>query len=131
MKIHLASFLQPQNFGPGRLIGIVEGAKPRDVKVDLQFQHFTPNTDLLQKYNETKASDSEAGKKFVLGYQAQMDGFLVQAEAAAKATDKSILEVLPFKDGDTLLSWERAEFTNYRKLLAPYLEKMGYEVVLN
>lgn len=131
MKIHLASFLQPQNFGPGRLIGIVEGAKPRNIKVDLQFHYFTPSNDILTKYNETKNSDNNAGKLFIEGYQKQLDGFLTQVEGVARASNRPIMDLLPFQEGDTLLSWERAEFTNYRKLLAPYLEKMGYQVILN
>jgi len=117
-KLHLASFLQPENFGSGRLIGIVEGPRPRNIKIDLQFSHFTPKTKLLENYKQNKIT----GDDFVKEYKAQLETVFKEVNS---------IDELPFKDGDTLISWERAEYTNYRKILAPYLEKVGYEVVLN
>lgn len=131
MKLYLASFLQPQNFGPGRLISIVKGAKPNQVKIDLQFKYFIPNDKLLQTYYETKESNPQAGNEFIAGYQQQLNDFELALQQESQSSGQSIMDLLPFQDGDTLLSWERAEFTNYRKLLAPLLEKIGYVVVLN
>ena len=39
------------------------------------------------------------------------------------------MEVLPFKEGDTIASWERERYTNYRPLIGAFFEKLGYEVV--
>jgi hypothetical protein len=41
-----------------------------------------------------------------------------------------IFELLPFNDGDTLLSWEREGHTSYRPLVADCLKKLGYKVIL-
>lgn len=132
MKIFLASFLQPQNFGPGRIIGIVNGARPKDVKVDVVFEPLTPPVELINTYNELRPKDGKAaGEMFVSKYTEQLEGFYESVRQAAAEAGEDITNLLPFQDGDTLASWERAEYTNYRKLLAPFLEKMGYQVVLN
>lgn len=135
MKLHLASFLQPENFGTGRIIGIINtnGGKPKSTKVDFIFEPFTPNIELIAKYNQLRPTDPIiAGQSFVTDYRKQLDEFMTTLQKTAIAENTSMIDLLPFKDGDTLASWERANFTNYRKILAPYLYKIGFlEVVIN
>lgn len=129
--IYLASFLQKENFGPGRLISITENGKPRDIEVGLIFKPFTPPYSLVQKYNNMRVSQpKEASDMFVAAYIEQLDAFMEVLKLDAQNENKTMVEMLPFQDGDTLVSWERAEYTNYRKILAPYLEKMGFEINL-
>lgn len=131
MKIYLASFLQPENFGPGTIYGIVTGSRPKNVKVDLVFQPFTPPVELINSYNDMRTSQpKEAGEMFTSQYKAQLESFVSAVKEALPRDNSLLTDLLPFKDGDTLASWERAEFTNYRKILAPFLEQLGYEVVL-
>jgi hypothetical protein len=132
IRIYLASFLQPNNFGPsGRIIGIVNpvSEKPKNVRVSGIFEPLTPKLEFIAQYNKLRPTDPiSAGKLFVESYKKQLDDFLKVLE---EQKENEITDLLPFEDGDTLASWERAEFTNYRKILAPYLQKIGYEVVLN
>lgn len=132
MKLFLASFLQKENFGPGTVISICNGSKPKNIEVKQQFKHFIPSQDLINTYYDVLPTDKDnASKIFVSGYQKQLEQIInsIQEEAVKKGT--SPIDLLPFKDGDTLCSWERAQFNNYRKILAPYLEKLGYEVILH
>lgn len=132
MKIYLASFLETDNFGPGRVIGVVNGNKPTHVKCDFQFKQLTPKQELTDTYNDMAVSDPKnAGKQFVTNFTAQLDVFYKAVLEAAEDEEKDVKEILPFKDGDTLVSWERANFTNYRGLIAPYLKKLGYDVITN
>jgi hypothetical protein len=132
MKIYLASFLQPENFGPGRIIGICHGNKPRDVKVDTVFLPVTPSLEIIEEYNHTRTKHpKEASECFVKNYSEQLERFVQSVREAAQEDSCTVQEILPFEDGITLASWERAEFTNYRKILAPFLMDLGYEVVLN
>ena len=132
MKIYLASLLESNNFGPGRVIGIVNGDKPTHIKCDFQFKHLTPNRELIDLYNDMAVSDPKnAGKQFVTNFTKQLNVFYQEALKAAESEGKDVKEILPFEDGDTLVSWERASFTNYRSLIAPFLQKLGYEVVIN
>lgn len=120
MKIYLASYLQPTNHGPGRKIAIAD-SKPDDLKVSA-FVPFIPDGSTIVKYNVMKQTDPKAaGEYFVNSYNDKLTEFFSKIES----TDQ-----LPFQDGDTLLSWERAEYTSYRPILAKYLEKAGYEVIL-
>jgi len=132
MKIYLASFMQPENFGPGILYSICNGQKPLNINVEKQFSHVIPSPDLINRYAELRPTDGEsASKMFITEYNMQLEKFVEQVLYAASQDNKSPQEILPFNEGDTLCSWERSQFTNYRKILAPYLEKLGYEVVLN
>jgi len=130
MKLYLASFLEPENFGPGRVIGIVNGDKPNHIKCDSQFKQLTPDKELTETYTEmVKAGDNNAGKQFVTNFTAQLDAFAKDVIKVADKEGKTVQDLLPFKDGDTLASWEREYFTNYRSLITPFLKKLGYEVV--
>lgn len=130
MKLYLASFLEPDNFGPGRVIGIVNGEKPAHVQCDFQFKQLTPNQSLTDKYNDmATAGDKDAGKQFVQDFTSQLDEFCNDVTKVSEEEGKSVQNLLPFKEGDTLVSWEREHYTNYRSLITPFLTKLGYEVV--
>ena len=120
MKIYLASYLQPQNHGPGRKIAIAS-SKPDGLAVSA-FVPFIPDESAIVKYNVLKKTDQKAAGEY---FQSYYDEKLTEFFGRIVSTDQ-----LPFKDGDTLLSWERAEYTSYRPTLAKYLEKAGYEVIL-
>lgn len=131
MKLFLASFLQKENFGPGDIIGICND-KPRDFEVKKQFKYFIPPQDLINTYYNLLTTDKEfAAEIFVSGYQTHLDKVTAEIIVEAEKMNVSPCQVLPFNDGDTLCSWERKQNTNYRKILAPYLERLGYDVVLN
>jgi len=130
MKLYLASFLETDNFGPGRVIGIVNGNKPSHVKCDFQFVHLTPRQELTDTYNDMAVKDpSNAGKQFVKNFTNQLNDFTTEVLSTAEKDGKTVQELLPFEDGDTLASWERESYTNYRSLITPFLKKMGYEVI--
>lgn len=130
MKIYLASFMQPENFGCGNVISITSSSKPRNIRVDGIFLPLTPDSSVMNRYYELREEDADAaGKYFIEQYTKQCQDFV--DEVLVMIGDSSAESVLPFKEGDTLCSWERAQYTNYRKILAPFLEKLGYEVVLN
>src|SRR3990167_9387703 len=130
MKIYLASFLQKENFGSGKIIGITTGSKPKNIVVNEVFLPVTPSQSLIDRYYELREKDlSEAGKFFTSEYEAQLQRFVEEVKDVALKEGKAPEEILPFHDGDTLCSWERAQYTNYRNILAPYLEQLGCEVV--
>jgi hypothetical protein len=120
MKIYLASYLQPQNHGPGRKIAIAS-SKPDNLKVSA-FVPFIPEESSIVKYNVMKQTDPKAAAEYFQEYYEDRLSSFFQMIVS--------LDQLPFEDGDTLLSWERAEYTSYRPTLAKYLEKAGYEVIL-
>lgn len=129
MKLFLASFLERDNFGPGRVISITSGSKPKNIDVSSIFLPFTPPLELVRQYNEISAEDkSKASDLFINGYSHQLNNVVSELETENK---EGYFDLLPFQDGDTLCSWERKDYTNYRSILAPVLEKLGYEVVLN
>lgn len=131
-KIFLASFMQKENFGKGKIISITSGDKPRDLEVKHIYLPFTPPRELIETYNKTATvNQEEAGALFTSKYKAQLDEFVEEVISEAKKEEKSPTDLLPFETGDTFCSWERNYRTNYRKILAPYLEKLGYEVELN
>ncbi len=130
MKLFLASFLEAQNFGPGRVISIADGEKPDHIKCDSVFTHLIPSAELSNKYSKMQLEDpSNAGKVFVSEFTKQLDQFYAEVTQTAEAAGKEPMELLPFRDGDTLASWQRYEMTHYRSIVAPYLTKLGYEVV--
>lgn len=132
MKLYLASFLEPHNFGPGRIIGIANGDKPDHLECELVFKELIPNIEIMKEYRTLYLKDrKKASANFINGLTKQLDQFLEDVLNECKKENKTPMELLPFEDGDTLGSWERKAFTNYRVLIAPYLEKLGYEVVVN
>lgn len=132
MKIYLTSFLESNNFGPGRMIGIANGNKPNYIKCDLIFKELIPSNEIMLSYNkECFKNAKKASKSFITNFTGQLDRFYTDVVSSAKEEKVTPQELLPFEEGDSLGSWERKEYTNYRKLIAPYLEKLGYEVVNN
>lgn len=132
MKLYLASFLEVHNFGPGRVIGIANGNKPDHVECSLVFTPLIPTQQLSQTYNKMSLKDPEgASKHFVTEFQKQLDEFYSEVVNSSEEENVTPQEILPFEDGDSICSWERAAYTNYRRLIAPYLEKLGYEVSNN
>lgn len=128
MKLVLASYFQPENHGPGRKIGVSPG-KPKEspTECDVVFQSFVPEG--YWDYHKAKKTDpKEAGVKFVTSYEDQLSKFVESVNEEAKKEGKSPLEILPFKDGDTLLSWENKGNMSYRGILARFLRDLGYEV---
>ena len=131
MKLYLASFFQPENHGPGKVISIsVE--RPKGIEAAGVFAPFAPTSECLNTYRrEQLENQQDASNNFVNSYRKQLDDFIKELYSAAEQSSCFATEVLPFNDGDTLASWERGKFTNYRKILAEYLRKIGYEVELH
>jgi len=132
MKLYLASYLETHNFGEGRIINIANGDKPDHVECDLVFPHLIPSKEITIKYRDESLKDyKKAGPAFVKSFKEELELFVKDVEDACKEDKKNPQEILPFKENDTLASWERKHFNNYRGYVAECLEKLGYEVVLN
>ncbi len=130
IKLYLAAYRQTENHGPGKKIALTT-SKPDELKVDGAFQPFIPPPELIQSYLDLQLEDqNKASEFFVSAFKKQIKNFLFQAQEDAKKNNISILELLPFKDGDTLLTWERYGNRSIRPLLAELLEEVGYEIVL-
>jgi hypothetical protein len=130
MKLYLAAYMEPENHGPGRKISISD-TKPKDFEVNSAFTFFIPAKHLINNYRENQLNDQvEASNKFTNGYSDQLKLFFDQVKNDSKSTGQSVQELLPFRDGDTLLCWERKGFRSYRTILARFLEDAGYEVEL-
>lgn len=130
MKIVTASFFQEENHGPGRKIGISPG-KPNDVECDTVFYPLSPGQLYWDYHKQKKAGNEDAGENFVNGYKEQLDNFVHSVKKEAQETGKTVFEVLPFQDGDTLLSWENKGHLTYRAHAAEALRELGYEVEEN
>ena len=127
MKIYLASFLEKDNHGPGRKIAI---ANPKTTKISGVLEYFMPENRILNGYKALQQSDQKlAAEFFVSSYRHQLDKFIDGLRKSAKEENTTMMEQLPLEEGDTLLSWERYDFTNYRSILAEYLMDIGYDVV--
>src|SRR4051812_17913437 len=108
MKLYLASFLQKENFGPGKIYSICRGQKPQGINVDQIFLHVTPKKELIDQYYLMRETDpKQAGETFTTGYQVQLQEFVDNVVRDAAEEGVTPLELLPFCDGDTLCSWER------------------------
>lgn len=130
MKIYLASYSQPENHGPGRKIAIAN-TKPDDIEVVGAWSFAIPDVDLMSEYRSAQLQDQTVARKiFVEGYKRQLDNVFDSIRIDAERDGKTPVEMLPFKDGDTLLSWEREGFTTYRGILANYLEDIGVNIIL-
>lgn len=132
MKLVLASYFQPENHGSGVKYG-VSPDKPKNVEgCDLVFSHLSPTSDDYYNYHRDKKTDpDEAGPKFLKAFRATLAEFKEGVLAAASSSNKTIFEILPFKDGDTLLSWEHKGHLSYRAMIATTLRELGYEVIEN
>jgi len=132
MKIYLASILEPENFGKGRVIGIANGNKPFHIDVDFKFTHFIPSDDLMKRYNKMSPDNQDAASDmFVKEFSEQLEEFVGKVNNTAEEKGVTPMELLPFQDSDTLVSWQRSKYTHYRDMIAPVLEKFGYEVISN
>lgn len=130
MKLYLASYFQPENHGPGRLVGISYG-KPKDSDAPFTYQQFAPNSKIWFDYKKLAETDRDkAGIAFEKGYKQQITSFISQLRKDASEQNKKPTELLPFQDGDTLASWENEGNLTYRNLLAPFLLELGYEVIV-
>ena len=130
MKLYLASFLEEDNFGPGRLICIARGNKPWSIEVDIVFAPFVPTQELMSKYREMADTGQEgAGEMFQTSFQKQLDAFYDKVLKKSEETKQTPQEVLPFQEGDTLCSWEREHRTHYRKQIESVLVKLGYDII--
>lgn len=131
MKLYLASYFQPHFHGPGRMIAI-SSRKPDDFKIDSAFRQFVHDQLVLDHYYELRDKDKDkAAKFFVDSFELQLEEFFAEVENESRKTKTPIKDLLPFEEGDTLLSMERFEYTSYRPTVAKILEKLGYEVVLH
>jgi hypothetical protein len=129
-KLVLASYFQPENHGAGRKIGITPG-KPKDIECDTKFDPISPEQ-LYWDYMKYKKEDPVmAGKAFDRSYREKLDEFTADVQKTATEENKTVFDVLPFQDGDTLLSWENKGNMTFRKITAEYLRKLGYEVEEN
>lgn len=128
VQVILASFFQPENHGPGRKISIAAG-KPKDTQCEQAFPPLSPDQ-LYWDYMKNK-KDPEAGRIFAENYQQLLDAFKEDVLQEAKENNISIFEVLPFEDGDTLLSWEHKGHMTYRRMVAACLKDLGYDVIEN
>jgi hypothetical protein len=132
MRLFLASLLEPENFGPGRVISIATGKKPENINVNIKFDELIPDKKIVNKYYSTSRKKAKAASgSFIEDFTAQLSSFKNEVLALAKDQDKKPTDILPFKEGDTLVSWERKAFTNYRVLIAPILTELGFDVVIN
>ncbi len=130
MKIHFASFLEPENCGSGRKYAITH-SKPDDFEVDGKVLYLTPTEDLLENYKIKQLEDQKsAADYFNKAFYEQLKSVYIKLKTQGKEQNKTEIELLPFKDGDTLLSWEREGNSNYRGTVAGLLKKIGYEVIL-
>jgi len=130
LKIYLSSYLEKNNFGPGKLFAIA-ATKPDNLDIEEAYTFFIPAQGILENYKKTQLEDqTKASNYFNLAFKAQLESFVEAVLAVNEKEATPIFELLPFSDGDTLLSWEREGFTSYRPIVAECLEKLGYEIIL-
>lgn len=141
MKLYLASMLEPENFGDGKVYAIAK-TKPMTLNVIGLYSHLTPPDELIAKYKEMQldydqnipetvtAAQKKASNYFNTAFYEQLKSFLMDLNKAAKEENKKMMELLPFEEGDTLVSWEKEGNSNYRGTVGGLLKKIGYEVVV-
>ena len=132
MKIYLASFYEKHNHGNGRKFSVCSSF-PEDTPTQGMIPYLTPSPSILSEYDKNKINieiSARAGEIFETSFKKELDALYLDLTEESKVNNKSIMEILPFEDGDTLLSWEREHYTNYRKNIANILQKIGYEVIL-
>jgi hypothetical protein len=130
MKLYLASYLESENFGTGKKYSIAK-TKPEDFSTEGVLKYLTPKDEIMENYYNKQLIDQvEAAKDFNEQFSKQLNDFVKEIKNIAKTENKQVLNVLPLKNGDTLLSWEREAYTNYRPMIAKALKKLGYEINL-
>lgn len=136
MKIYLASFLEPQNFGPGRKLAIANPVNYRG-EIDGSLRFLAPKDDLLEGYKSLQYANKQlAAEMFISGYNEQLDYLFQDLQKTTKQEGldpdnfADIRSLMDLQEGDTLLSRERYAYTNYRSIVGEFLTKLGYEVVL-
>lgn len=130
VKLYLAAYRQAENHGPGKKIALAT-SKPDELKVDGAFQPLIPAQNLIDEYRKKQLEDQKiASEFFVSAYKKQLKDFFGKVTADASEKSTTVAELLPFKDGDTLLTWERHGNRSIRPIVAEFLEEAGYEVVL-
>ena len=130
VKIYLAAYKQIENHGPGKKIALAT-SKPDELKIDGAFKPFIPPSELIQAYKDKQLEDQKkASDFFAEAYGKQIKDFLSEVQKDAEKKNVSVQELLPFKDGDTLLTWERYGYRSIRPMLARFLEEIGYEIIL-
>ncbi|MFA6201548.1 MAG: hypothetical protein WC679_14215, partial [Bacteroidales bacterium] len=93
---------------------------------------FIPSQSLQDQYKTLLQNNKEmASEHFIVEFKKQLDEFYNKVVKAAQAKNITPIELLPFKENDTLVSWERKANTHYRGLIAELLKKLGYEIVEN
>lgn len=130
MKIYLASYLQPDNFGSGRKISICWD-KPKEFKLDGCLEWLIPSKQILRNYKNNVIEDPDnAGPIFEHEFNQQLKESIVELKNIAKEKSVSIQDLVGLQDEDTLLSYERFENKNYRPIVAKHLESLKYEIIL-
>jgi hypothetical protein len=131
--------LEPENFGPGKVYAIAR-SKPEELVVAGLYSHLTPNEEYISTYKKMQldydqdipdtvsAAQKLASEYFNTAFYEQCKLFLIELNKAAKNENKKMIDLLPFEDGDTLVSWERFGNSNYRGMVGGLLKKIGYEV---
>jgi len=127
MKLVLASYFQPDNHGTGRKLGI-SPSKPDSVESDGVFEPLSPGQLYWDYHYEKNFKAEEAGETFVTKFTEQCNSFVKDVIKQAESSGKTPQELLPFSDGDTLLSWELEGHLTYRRIVANALRELGYEV---
>lgn len=131
IRLVLASFFQEEFHGPGRKIGIVPSKPAVIADCYLVARWLSPEGLYWEYHNNKKAGNEKAGEIFTAAYKEKLDSLVQEIKEEAEKTNKSVFDVLPFMDGDTLLSWEKKENISYRPIVAEYLRQLGYEVIEN
>lgn len=127
LKLVLASYFDKQYHGSGRKVGI-SPSKPADIDCDFRFDDLSPGQIYWDYHAEKKRAPKEAGEKFVKLYNEKCKGFISAVKTAAEEQRADVFSLLPFQDGDTLLSWETHGHMTYRSIAADALRELGYEV---
>lgn len=131
MKIYLASFHETHNHGPGRKIAITD-SKPNNIEIKTAYPPWIPAQAWVEGYQAKLVEGQEkASQWFIEKYSEQLDEFFQNVQKKADATGKTVIDILPFQEGDTLLFWEREGYRSCRTVLAQFLVNIGYEIIIH
>lgn len=129
--IHTASFFEPENFGPGRLVSIA---------IDMPEHFFHQYADRGVAENDifqptwNIVSSFRAGNMTMDQYKRAYYGLLQERlpcfyDLEYGRLGEKAYEALWLEDGDTLLCWEKWGQFCHRILVAELLERNGIQVV--